>query len=91
MLTSQMRVALLTTAGMLWIAGWCLSWKRGVGCYEAERVVGEWCTDRGEVHGVSSSRDGDGDGKETRDIYIRQRNGRAGKDAGKVKGLWLER
>jgi hypothetical protein len=80
-----MRVALLTTAGMLWIAGWMeYDLKEEWGVDEAERVVGEWCTDRGEE---SSSRDGDGDGMETRDgIFIRQRNGRAGKDAGKVKG-----
>ena len=46
---------------------------------EAELVVGEgWCTDRG---GALSSRDGDGDGKKTRDIYMGE-NGRAGKDAG---------
>jgi hypothetical protein len=37
---------------------------------------------------VSSSRDGNGDGKKTSDIYkAEERNGRAEKDAGKVKGL----
>lgn len=41
-----------------------------MGVDEVERVGG-----RGDVHGESSSRDGDVDGKKTRDIY-KKRKGR---------------
>lgn len=66
-----------------WMVVGLEEWSGGM---KAERVVGDMVYWQGrEVHGGVVESGWRWEGKQA--IFIRQRNGRAGKDAGKVKGL----